>query len=68
MPGLARHAKDRHGDMQDMLEVIQLEAVISRSISREIRQEAAHLPLANPAPLLLEASILESLSLGSDGG
>jgi hypothetical protein len=54
--------------MQDMLEVAQLEAVINRSISPELRQEAALLPLASPTPVPLDAGVLESLSPAGDRG
>jgi hypothetical protein len=50
--------------MPDTLEVPQLEAVIDGRVSPELVQEAAALlPLANATPLLLENSVLESLSL-----
>ena len=53
---------------QDTLEVTQLEAVINGCVSPELLQEAAVLPLANAAPLLLEAGVSRSLRLGGGRG
>jgi hypothetical protein len=54
--------------MQDPLEVTQLEAVIDGSVSPELLQIAALLAHMNSMPLLPEASVLQSLSLGGGRG
>ena len=46
----------------DTLEVIEVEAVINDSVSRELVQDAALLPLAN-ATSLLDTGVLDSLGL-----
>jgi hypothetical protein len=54
--------------MQDTLEVTQLEAAIDGCVRPELLQVAALLALMNSMPLLLEASVLQSLSLGGGRG